>query len=112
VIIEFPRLAQEIWGPAVLTPIDPKMHIRTELRFDMVAGREEPVYLGPLPRLHRIRSFEGVLDRIFVRTYGLKLDDVFGDPDLPLRHSGERSCGGNSRDDAGGSPGAQTGNRE
>jgi len=83
VIIEFPRLRRK-FGDRATYADDPKTHIRTEFGFDMVQVAKNR-YTSD--RYHDFIGFEvskELLDRIFVRTYGLKLDDVFGDPDLAI----------------------------
>ncbi len=79
VIIEFPRLRRR-FGDRATYADDPKTHIRTEFGFDMVQVAKNR-YTSD--RYHDFIGFEvskELLDRIFVRTYGLKLEDVFGDP--------------------------------
>jgi hypothetical protein len=83
VAIEFPRLRRK-HGDAVTYADDPKAHIRTEFGFDMVQVAKNR-YTSD--RYHDFIGFEvskPLLERAFLETYGLKLEDVFGDVDLSI----------------------------
>jgi len=83
VAIEFPKL-QKKHGDAVTYADDPKAHIRTEFGFDMVQVAKNR-YTSD--RYHDFIGFEvskPLLERAFLETYGLKLEDVFGDVDLSI----------------------------
>ena len=83
VAIEFPRLRKK-HGDAVTYADDPKAHIRTEFGFDMVQVAKNR-YTSD--RYHDFIGFEvskPLLERAFLETYGLKLEDVFGDVDLSI----------------------------
>jgi acetyltransferase-like isoleucine patch superfamily enzyme len=83
VAIEFPRLRKK-HGDAVTYADDPKAHIRTEFGFDMVQVAKNR-YTSD--RYHDFIGFEvskPLLERAFLETYGLKLEDVFGDVDLAI----------------------------
>lgn len=81
--IEFPKLAKK-FGPNVTYANDPKAHIQTEFGFDMVQVAKNR-YTSD--HFHDFIGFEvskPLLERAFVETYGLKLEDVFGDVDLAI----------------------------
>ncbi|MGC2196970.1 MAG: zinc dependent phospholipase C family protein [Terriglobales bacterium] len=83
VTIEFPKLAKK-YGQRATYADDPKAHIRTEFGFDMVQVANNR-YTSD--RYHDFIGFEvskELLDRAFLKTYGLQLKDVFGDPDLAI----------------------------
>lgn len=83
VAIEFPKLKKK-FGNEVTYSNDPKSHIRTEFGFDMVQVAHNR-YTND--RYHDFVGFEiakPLLDRVFLKTYGLKTDDVFGDEDLAI----------------------------
>src|SRR6266852_4753975 len=83
VAIEFPRLRKK-HGDAVTYADDPKAHIRTEFGFDMVQVSKNR-YTSD--RYHDFIGFEvskPLLERAFLETYGLKLEDIFGDVDLSI----------------------------
>lgn len=83
VTIEFPKLAKK-YGERATYADNPKAHIRTEFGFDMVQVAKNR-YTSD--RYHDFIGFEvskDLLNRAFLETYGLKLDDVFGDPDLAI----------------------------
>ena len=79
--IEFPKLERK-FGPNVTYANDPKAHIQTEFGFDMVQVAKNR-YTSD--HYHDFIGFEvskPLLERAFLETYDLKLDDVFGDVDL------------------------------
>jgi hypothetical protein len=83
VTIEFPKLAKK-YGERATYADDPKAHIRTEFGFDMVQVAKNR-YTSD--RYHDFIGFEvsrELLDRAFLKTYGLQLKDVFGDTDLAI----------------------------
>src|SRR5579884_2827457 len=83
VAIEFPKL-REKFGNEVTYADDHKSHIRTEFGFDMVQVAKNR-YTSD--RFHDFIGFEiskPVLERAFVKTYGLQLHDVLGDEDLAI----------------------------
>src|SRR5713226_3122869 len=83
VAIEFPKLRKK-FGNQVTYGDDPKAHIRTEFGFDMVQVAKNR-YTSD--RYHDFIGFEvskPLLERAFLETYGLKLEDVFGDVDLSI----------------------------
>ncbi|PYV51039.1 MAG: hypothetical protein DMG92_05660 [Acidobacteria bacterium] len=83
VAIEFPKL-QRKYGDEVTYADDHKAHIRTEFGFDMVQVAKNR-YTSD--RFHDFIGFEvskPVLERAFLKTYGLQLHDVLGDEDLAI----------------------------
>jgi hypothetical protein len=83
VTIEFPKLAKK-YGERATYNDNPKAHIRTEFGFDMVQVAKNR-YTSD--RYHDFIGFEvskDLLNRTFVRTYGLQLEDVFGSTDLAI----------------------------
>ena len=83
VTIEFPKLGKK-FGERATYADSPKSHIRTEFGFDMVQVAKNR-YTSD--RYHDFIGFEvskDQLNRAFLQTYGLQLNDVFGDPDLAI----------------------------
>jgi Zinc dependent phospholipase C len=83
VAIEFPKLRAK-YGNEVTYADDPKAHIRTEFGFDMVQVAKNR-YTSD--RFHDFIGFEiatPLLERAFVKTYGMKLNDVLGDEDRAI----------------------------
>jgi hypothetical protein len=83
VAIEFPKLRAK-YGDRVTYADDPKSHIRTEFGFDMEQVAKNR-YTSD--QYHDFIGFEvskPVLERAFLDTYGLKLEDVFGNVDLAI----------------------------
>jgi hypothetical protein len=80
VAIEFPKLKAK-YGPEVTYADDPKAHIRTEFGFDMVQVAKNR-YTSD--RYHDFIGFnisQHLLEKAFLKTYGLKLSDVLDDED-------------------------------
>jgi hypothetical protein len=83
VAIEFPKLRAK-HGNAVTYADDPKAHIRTEFGFDMVQVAKNR-YTSD--RYHDFIGFavpQHLLEQAFLKTYGLKLDDVLDDEDAAI----------------------------
>lgn len=83
VALEFPKLRRK-YGNEVTYEDDPKAHIRTEFGFDMEQVAKNR-YTSD--RYHDFIGFEvskPLMERAFLETYNLKLEDVFGDPDLAI----------------------------
>jgi hypothetical protein len=83
VAIEFPKLRAE-FGDEVTYANDHKAHIRTEFGFDMVQVAKNR-YTSD--RFHDFIGFEvatPLLERAFLKTYGMKLADVLGDEDRAI----------------------------
>jgi Zinc dependent phospholipase C len=83
VTIEFPKL-QKKYGERATYADNPKAHIRTEFGFDMVQVAKNR-YTSD--RYHDFIGFEvskDLVDRAFLQTYGIQLQDVFGNTDLAI----------------------------
>jgi hypothetical protein len=83
VSLSFPKLRAR-YGDAVTYAQDPKAHIRTEFAFDAVQVAKNR-YTSQ--QYHDFIGFEvsrPVLERAFIKTYGLSLDDVLSHPDLAI----------------------------
>ena len=83
VAVEFPKLHAK-YGEQVTYANDPKAHIRTEFGFDMVQVAKNR-YTSD--QYHDFIGFEvsrPLLERAFLKTCDIKLEDVFGDPDLAI----------------------------
>jgi hypothetical protein len=83
VAIEFPKLRKK-FGDKVTYAEDPKAHIRTEFGFDMVQVAKNR-YTSD--RYHDFIGFEiskPLMQRAFQETYGMTLDEIFGDLDLAI----------------------------
>jgi hypothetical protein len=83
VAIEFPKLKKK-FGSEVTYGDDPKAHIRTEFGFDMVQVAKNR-YTSD--RYHDFIGFEvaaPLLERAFLKIYGVSLADVLGDEDLAI----------------------------
>lgn len=83
VAIEFPNLRAK-FGDEVTYANDHKAHIRTEFGFDMVQVAKNR-YTSD--RFHDFIGFEiatPLLERAFLKTYGMKLSDVLGDEDRAI----------------------------
>jgi len=81
--IEFPKLRRK-YGSEVTYADDPKAHIRTEFGFDMVQVAKNH-YTSD--RFHDFIGFEfakPLVERAFLQTYGLQLQDVISDEDLAI----------------------------
>jgi hypothetical protein len=83
VAIDFPKLRAK-FGDEVTYADDHKAHIRTEFGFDMVQVAKNR-YTSD--RFHDFIGFEvskPLLQRAFLKTYGLTLHEVLGDEDLAI----------------------------
>lgn len=83
VAIEFPKLRAK-FGDEVTYADDHKAHIRTEFGFDMVQVAKNR-YTSD--RFHDFIGFEvatSLLERAFLKTYGMNLADVLGDEDRAI----------------------------
>ena len=63
---------------------NPKEHIRTEFGFDMVQVAKNRYTSDAYHDLIGFEISKPLLERAFLETYGLKLDDVFGNIDLSI----------------------------
>jgi hypothetical protein len=83
VTIEFPKLAKK-FGERATYNDDPKAHIRTEFGFDMVQVAKNRYTSDSYHDFIGFEVSKDLLNRTFYRTYGLQLEDVFGDTDLAI----------------------------
>jgi len=83
VTIEFPKLARK-FGERATYNDDPKAHIRTEFGFDMVQVAKNRYTSDSYHDFIGFEVSKDLLNRTFYRTYGLQLEDVFGNTDLAI----------------------------
>ena len=83
VALEFPKLKAK-YGPSVTYAEDAKAHIRTEFGFDVVQVAKQRYTSDSYHDFIGFEVAKPVLERAFLKTYGIKLDDVFGNPDLAI----------------------------
>jgi hypothetical protein len=83
VTIEFPKLARK-FGERATYNDDPKAHIRTEFGFDMVQVAKNRYTSDSYHDFIGFEVCKDLLNRTFYRTYGLQLEDVFGNTDLAI----------------------------
>ena len=86
---EFPKLKAK-YGPAITFAQDPRAHIRTEFGFDVVQVAKGRYTSDAYHDFIGFQVSKSVLERAFLKTYGIKLGDVFGSVDLSIgtfRHS-------------------------
>jgi hypothetical protein len=80
---EFPKLRAK-YGPAITFAQDPKAHIRTEFGFDVVQVAKGRYTSDAYHDFIGFQVSKPVLERAFLKTYGIKLGDVFGSVDLSI----------------------------
>jgi Zinc dependent phospholipase C len=80
---EFPKLKAK-YGPAITFAQDPKSHIRTEFGFDVVQVAKQRYTSDAYHDFIGFQVSKPVLERAFVKTYGIKLEDVFQSIDLSI----------------------------
>src|SRR6476646_6494032 len=86
---EFPKLKAK-YGPSITFEQDPKAHIRTEFGFDVVQVAKGRYTSDAYHDFIGFQVSKPVLERAFLKTYGIKLGDIFGSVDLSIgtfRHS-------------------------
>lgn len=83
VAIDVPKLRQK-YGDIVTYADNPKEHIRTEFGFDMVQVAKNRYTSDAYHDMIGFEISKPLLERAFLETYGLKLDDVFGSVDLSI----------------------------
>jgi hypothetical protein len=83
VAIDVPKLRKK-YGDMVTYADNPKEHIRTEFGFDMVQVAKNRYTSDAYHDLIGFEISKPLLERAFLETYGLKLDDVFGNVDLSI----------------------------
>lgn len=80
---EFPKLGAK-YGPIVTFAEDTKAHIRTEFGFDVVQVAKQRYTSDAYHDFIGFEVAKPVLERAFLKTYGIKLSDVFGNLDLSI----------------------------
>jgi Zinc dependent phospholipase C len=80
---EFPKLGAK-YGPSVTYAQDTKAHIRTEFGFDVVQVAKQRYTSDSYHDFIGFEVAKPVLERAFVKTYGIKLSDVFANLDLSI----------------------------
>jgi hypothetical protein len=80
---EFPKLKAK-YGPAVTFEQDPNAHIRTEFGFDVVQVAKQRYSSDAYHDFIGFQVSKPVLERAFLKTYGIKLADVFQSIDLSI----------------------------
>ena len=83
VAIEFSKLKAR-YGSEVTYAEDPKAHIRTEFGFDMVQVAKNRYTSDSYHDFIGFEVAKPLLERAFLKTYGLKLSDVLGDEDRAI----------------------------
>ena len=86
---EFPKLRAK-YGDTITFAEDPKAHIRTEFGFDVVQVAKNRYTSDAYHDFIGFQVSKPVLERAFVKTYGIELKDVFNNVDLSIgsfRHS-------------------------
>lgn len=83
VAIEFPKLRRK-HGNSVTYEDDPKAHIRTEFGFDVVQVAKNRYTSDSYHDMIGFEVSKPLLERAFLETYGLNLEDVFGNVDLAI----------------------------
>lgn len=80
---EFPELRAK-YGPTVTYAQNTKAHIRTEFGFDVVQVAKQRYTSDAYHDFIGFEVAKPVLERAFIKTYGIKLSDVFGNLDLSI----------------------------
>jgi hypothetical protein len=80
---EFPKLGAK-YGPIVTYDQDHKAHIRTEFGFDVVQVAKQRYTSDAYHDFIGFEVAKPVLERAFLKTYGISLGDVFGNLDLSI----------------------------
>ncbi len=83
VAIEFPKL-REKYGDEVTYAENPKDHIRTEFGFDMEQVAKNRYTSDSYHNMIGFEVAKPLVQRAFQETYGLKIEDVFGNIDLAI----------------------------
>src|SRR5437660_8198653 len=81
--IEFPKLRKK-FGDSVTYAQDPKAHIRTEFGFDMVQVAKQRYTSDSYHDFIGFEVSKPVLERAFLKTYGVELKDIFTNLDLSI----------------------------
>lgn len=80
---EFPELGRK-YGPVVTYAQNNKAHIRTEFGFDVVQVAKQRYTSDAYHDFIGFEVAKPVLERAFLKTYGISLGDVFGNVDLSI----------------------------
>ena len=80
---EFPDLRKK-YGPIVTYAQNNKAHIRTEFGFDVVQVAKQRYTSDAYHDFIGFEVAKPVLERAFLKTYGISLSDVFGNVDLSI----------------------------
>jgi hypothetical protein len=80
---EFPELRKK-YGPIVTYADDPKAHIRTEFGFDVVQVAKQRYTSDSYHDFIGFEVAKPVMERAFLKTYGVKLSDIFSNLDLSI----------------------------
>ena len=80
---EFPKLRAK-YGASVTYAENTKAHIRTEFGFDVVQVAKQRYTSDAYHGFIGFEVAKPVLERAFLKTYGIKLSDVFGNLDLAI----------------------------
>lgn len=83
VALEFPKLRAK-YGPEVTYGEDAKSHIRTEFGFDLVQVAKQRYTSNAYHDFIGFQVSKPVLERAFLKTYGIELQDVFMNLDLSI----------------------------
>ena len=83
VAAEFPKLRAK-YGPVVTYAQDNKAHIRTEFGFDVVQVAKQRYTSDAYHDFIGFQVSRPVLERAFIKTYGIKLEDVFKNLDFSI----------------------------
>lgn len=79
----FPKLKIK-YGPSVTFEQDPKSHIRTEFGFDVVQVAKQRYTSDAYHDFIGFQVSKPVLERAFLRTYGIRLSEIFSSIDLSI----------------------------
>jgi hypothetical protein len=79
----FPKLKKK-YGPAVTFEQDPKAHIRTEFGFDVVQVAKQRYTSDAYHDFIGFQVSKPLLERAFLKTYGIHLTDIFSSIDLSI----------------------------
>jgi hypothetical protein len=80
---EFPKLGAK-YGPSVTYAENTKAHIRTEFGFDVVQVAKQRYTSDAYHDFIGFEVAKPVLERAFVKTYGVTLSDIFSNLDLAI----------------------------
>jgi Zinc dependent phospholipase C len=83
VAMEFPKLRAK-YGPSVTYAEDNKAHIRTEFGFDVVQVAKQRYTSDSYHDFIGFEVAKPVLERAFIKTYGIRLEDIFKNLDLSI----------------------------